>query len=107
MAGISAPLQQDIPEQAIHPSPIENHSRRNQLRLVFWESTSGCNLECIHCRRLDVAVELAKQDMTTEQGMAFIDSLASFAKPILVFSGGEPLFRRYFFLGKLMPEAKA
>lgn len=24
---------------------------KNQLRLVFWETTVGCNLECIHCRR--------------------------------------------------------
>jgi AdoMet-dependent heme synthase len=80
--------------------PIENsgkYTSRNQLRLVFWETTSGCNLECVHCRRIDVAEELAKQDMTTEQGMAFIDSLSATAKPILVFSGGEPLFRRDIF----------
>jgi heme b synthase len=69
----------------------------HQLRLVFWETTSGCNLECIHCRRLDVSAELAQQDMTTEQAVAFIDSLASFAKPILIFSGGEPLFRKDIF----------
>src|SRR5690349_11853132 len=69
----------------------------NQLRLVFWETTSGCNLECVHCRRIDVAAELARQDMTTEQGMRFIDSLAECAKPILVFSGGEPLFRKDIF----------
>src|SRR5262249_52545059 len=68
-----------------------------QPRLLFWETTSGCNLECIHCRRLDVSAELAKQDMTTEQALAFIDSLASCAKPILVFSGGEPLFRKDLF----------
>jgi heme b synthase len=83
-----------------HPSDTMSQMRprsKHQLRLVFWETTSGCNLECIHCRRLDVSAELAKQDMTTEQGMTFIDSLASFAKPILVFSGGEPLFRRDLF----------
>jgi len=44
-----------------------------------------------------VSAELAKQDMTTEQALAFIDSLASCAKPILVFSGGEPLFRKDLF----------
>lgn len=21
-------------------------------RLIFWESTAGCNLTCIHCRRI-------------------------------------------------------
>ena len=25
------------------------------LRLVFWETTTGCNLACVHCRRLLVA----------------------------------------------------
>jgi AdoMet-dependent heme synthase len=73
-----------------HPG---KQATRNQLRLVFWETTSACNLECIHCRRIDVAAELAKQDMTTEQGMALIDSLVEVGRPILVFSGGEPLSR--------------
>lgn len=65
----------------------------NQLRLLFWETTAGCNLECVHCRRLDVSRELMKNDLTTEESFRFIADLASFAKPILVLSGGEPLFR--------------
>ena len=76
---------------------LHHGTQKNQLRLVFWETTSGCNLECVHCRRIDVAAELARQDMTTEQGMAFIDSLAECAKPILVFGGGEPLYRKDIF----------
>lgn len=73
-----------------HPG---KQATKNQLRLVFWETTSACNLECIHCRRLDVAAELARQDMTTEQGMTLINSLLEVGRPILVFSGGEPLSR--------------
>src|ERR1035437_2340771 len=63
------------------------------LRLLFWESTVACNLECIHCRRLEVASELSKQDLTTGQAMAFIRTLPETGKPIFVFSGGEPLKR--------------
>ena len=63
------------------------------LRLVFWESTAGCNLDCQHCRRLDVSRQLMANDMTTDQARAMISDLAAFAKPILVFSGGEPLMR--------------
>ncbi len=63
------------------------------LRLLFWETTAGCNLECIHCRRLDVSHELMKSDMSTEQARRMIDDLAGFARCILVFSGGEPLMR--------------
>jgi heme b synthase len=69
------------------------HNQQNQLRLLFWETTAGCNLECVHCRRLDVSKELMKNDMTTAEAFQFLDRLSDFAKPILVLSGGEPLFR--------------
>lgn len=66
---------------------------KNQLRLVFWETTVGCNLECVHCRRLDVSTTLAKDDMTTKEALAFVDAIVEAGRPILVLSGGEPLFR--------------
>ena len=69
----------------------------NELRLVFWETTSLCNLECIHCRRLDVSEELAKNDLSTEESKKFIEEISQFASPILVFSGGEPLMRKDIF----------
>ena len=63
------------------------------LRLVFWETTAGCNLECVHCRRLDVAHELMRNDLSTEEGRRLIDQIAEVGRPVLVFSGGEPLLR--------------
>ena len=63
------------------------------LRLLFWESTAGCNLACLHCRRLDVHRCMSKDDMTTAESLAMIRSLPETGKPILVFSGGEPLMR--------------
>ncbi|MGA2139174.1 MAG: radical SAM protein [Verrucomicrobiia bacterium] len=68
----------------------KNH---DELRLLFWETTAGCNLECIHCRRLDVSKQLMKNDLSTQEALVFVRNLAEFAKPILVLSGGEPLFR--------------
>ena len=62
-------------------------------RLIFWESTAGCNLECIHCRRITVADQLVPQDLKTAEVFNMIDEIASFGKPIFVLSGGEPLFR--------------
>jgi radical SAM protein with 4Fe4S-binding SPASM domain len=67
------------------------------LRLLFWETTTACNLACVHCRRLDVGCELAKNDLTTEQARAMISSLPQTGSPILVFSGGEPLMRHDLF----------
>src|SRR5262245_10347166 len=75
------------------------------LRLVFWETTTGCNLACVHCRRLEVSRELSKLDLTTEQSKAFIRTLPETGKPILVFSGGEPLMRPDLF--ELAAEATA
>ena len=63
------------------------------LRLVFWETTSGCNLACVHCRRLDVSQQSIERDLSGEQARRMIADLADFARPILVFSGGEPLMR--------------
>jgi AdoMet-dependent heme synthase len=63
------------------------------LRLLFWESTVGCNLACVHCRRLEVSRELSKHDLSTEAALGLIRSLPDTGKPILVFSGGEPLVR--------------
>jgi len=62
-------------------------------RLVFWETTAGCNLACIHCRRVTVADQLLPQDLSTQESMKLVDQIAAFSKPIFVLSGGEPLFR--------------
>ena len=61
------------------------------LRLVFWETTDGCNLTCKHCRRLETAATV--DELTTAEAEAMIDGIAKVGKPILVFSGGEPLMR--------------
>ena len=68
-------------------------SHANPLRLVFWETTAACNLECAHCRRLEVSCQPGVTDLSTEQGRKMIDDLAAFAQPVLVLSGGEPLLR--------------
>jgi len=62
-------------------------------RLIFWETTAGCNLACIHCRRVTVADQLLPQDLSAAEAFDLIDQIAAFARPIFVLSGGEPLFR--------------
>lgn len=65
----------------------------SNLRLVFWETTAGCNLACIHCRRLEVSKELSGRDLDYDASCRVIDEIAKVGKPILVLSGGEPLMR--------------
>jgi AdoMet-dependent heme synthase len=65
-------------------------------RLIFWEVTKGCNLRCIHCRA--TATELmSPQDLPTAKALDIIKQIADFGNPILVLSGGEPLYRRDIF----------
>lgn len=75
--------------------------RQQELRLLFWESTIKCNLNCAHCRRIDDE-ETVDADLSTAQAKRLIDQLAHLGRkqdfmPILVFSGGEPLCRNDIF----------
>src|SRR5512140_3019637 len=73
-------------------------------RLIFWEVTKGCNLRCIHCRA--TATELASpNDLPTPKALDIIDQIAAFGNPILVLSGGEPLYRPDIFqLARYAPD---
>ena len=65
-------------------------------RLIFWEVTKGCNLRCIHCRA--TATELSSiNDLPTTKALNIIKQVSQLALPILVLSGGEPLFRSDIF----------
>ena len=65
-------------------------------RLIFWEVTKGCNLRCIHCRA--TATELSSPtDLSTERALDIVRQIAGYANPILVLSGGEPLYRADIF----------
>ncbi len=68
----------------------------SKARLIFWEVTKGCNLRCIHCRAS--ATELSSpNDLPTHAALGIIDQIAAAANPILVLSGGEPLYRSDIF----------
>src|SRR6476659_3484607 len=62
------------------------------LRLVFWETTKACNLSCKHCRAVPQR-RLSPMELTTRRAFDLIDEIATVAKPVMVLSGGEPLFR--------------
>jgi MoaA/NifB/PqqE/SkfB family radical SAM enzyme len=73
-----------------------NHGNQGKPRLIFWELTKGCNLRCIHCRAS--ATELTSpSDLSTQAARDITDEIAAVSTPILVLSGGEPLFRSDIF----------
>lgn len=68
----------------------------NKPRLVFWELTKRCNLNCIHCRA-EAEDGIFSGELDTAQVYRIIDDIAAFASPILVLTGGEPLYRNDIF----------
>ena len=66
---------------------------KDKRPVVVWNITRRCNLRCVHCYAH--ATEKSPPDeLTTEEGFRLIDDLSSFAVPVLLFSGGEPLVRK-------------
>ncbi len=70
--------------------------RMDKPRLIFWELTKSCNLKCVHCRA-SADDTVFKEELDTDQVKRIIDDIASYANPILVLTGGEPLLRNDIF----------
>lgn len=64
--------------------------------VVVWNSTKTCNLKCRHCY-MSSDNKKYQNELTTQEAKSFIDDLADFRVPVLLFSGGEPLIRPDFF----------
>ncbi len=60
--------------------------------VVVWNCTRRCNLRCAHCYSHSDD-RCHDGEMTTDEGYAFLDDLAAFGSPVVLFSGGEPLTR--------------
>jgi radical SAM protein with 4Fe4S-binding SPASM domain len=62
------------------------------LRLVFWETTKACNLSCQHCRAVPQR-SIGPDELSTKEAFDLIDAIGQISKPVMVLSGGEPLYR--------------
>lgn len=69
---------------------------RNSPRLVAWEVTRRCNLNCVHCR---AASEKGPYpgEFKTDKSLEVLDQIAAVGKPIVILTGGEPLLREDIF----------
>ena len=75
---------------------MRNGAAEGMGPVVVWNSTRTCNLRCRHCYMESDGQKYAGE-LTTEEAKHFIDGLADFRVPVLLFSGGEPLIRPDFF----------
>ncbi|HEX9860053.1 MAG TPA: radical SAM protein, partial [Nitrospirota bacterium] len=63
---------------------------------IAWEVTRRCNLNCVHCRSAST-MNSFDTAFNTDEAKKFIDDVVSFASPVVVLSGGEPLLREDLF----------
>jgi len=64
---------------------------------IAWEITRRCNLRCVHCRSSSEMEIKGHSDFPTSEAFRIIDDIVSYAKPVIVLSGGEPLVREDVF----------
>lgn len=64
----------------------------DSLRVVAWETTRRCGLNCIHCRAEAVDSEYSGE-LSTAEAKKMLDNIANFAQPVLILTGGEPMIR--------------
>ncbi len=72
---------------------------------IYWEMTQACGLACRHCRA-EAMPSAHPQELTTEEGMAFLQQIPEFGTPMpqLILTGGDPLLRRDLY--ELIDEAR-
>jgi len=64
---------------------------------IAWEITRRCNLRCVHCRSSSEMEIQGHPDFSLEEAYRLIDDIVSYAQPVVVLSGGEPLTRKDVF----------
>ena len=74
----------------------ELRTDQHPLRMIAWELTRSCNLACVHCR---ASAEYGpyEGELSTQEVFRVMDEIASFCKPVIILTGGEPLLRRDIF----------
>jgi AdoMet-dependent heme synthase len=74
----------------------ESPVKQSPLRMIAWELTRNCNLNCIHCRA-SATLGPHADELSTDECRKIIDDIAGFAAPVIILTGGEPLLREDIF----------
>lgn len=70
-------------------------ARIHELRYLFWECTTRCNMNCLHCGS-DCKSDSEHPDMPAKDFLKVLQSLKNRVDPskmIVAITGGEPLVR--------------
>ncbi len=69
-----------------------NSEKKFIPRLIAMEVTRTCNLHCKHCRA-DAGDKSFDNELTKEEIFQILKNISSFASPIIILTGGEPMSR--------------
>ncbi len=64
----------------------------NKPRMIAWEVTRSCNLNCVHCRAAS-SLGPYSGELSTEKCLQLVDQIAAVSTPVIILTGGEPLLR--------------
>jgi len=67
------------------------------VKWIAWEITRRCNLKCVHCRSSSQLEAKEHPDFSLAEAKRALDDISSYAQPVIVLSGGEPLLRKDVF----------
>lgn len=82
-----------------HPGNMKHEPKGNEKsgpRLVAWEVTRSCNLNCVHCRAASEKGPY-EDELGTDKSMELLEEISSVGSPIVILTGGEPLLRKDIF----------
>ncbi|RQG90408.1 TIGR04347 family pseudo-SAM/SPASM protein [Natrarchaeobius chitinivorans] len=82
-------LRYDAASESSKPQIADEKQRKP---VVVWNATRRCNLYCSHCYAAAETTP-ATGEFTTAEAKRFLDELADYGAPVILFSGGEPLVR--------------
>lgn len=80
----------------LHSRISRNKAKIHELRVLFWECTLRCNMNCRHCGS-DCKQMPSTQDMPAKDFMKAIDDIMPHVDPhktFITFTGGEALMRK-------------
>ena len=72
---------------------LENFDFDQKPFLVCWETTSACDLSCVHCRA-SAQPDPAPDELNFEESMRLVREVHAMGTPILIFTGGDPLKKK-------------
>jgi AdoMet-dependent heme synthase len=72
------------------------HIKNDSPRLIAWEITRSCNLNCVHCRASSEKGPYTGE-LDTNKAREILNQIAILGRPIVILSGGEPLIRNDIF----------